>query len=465
MFGGLFKNNPAITPDMRETRGILLSGFGQALSQLGAGQPVNMSATMEALQQRKQAAAMRQGLEGSGVLDKLTPQQRAALAGMPESARMQILMPMLFPPTPEPVNAQTIKGADGRDYAFDPRTKQVTLLPTGAPPPDPVNAQTLRGADGFDYAFDPRTKSVTRLDTGEPRASADTKVVGGALVDSTGKVIYQSPEKPVTTDDITEYNMAVAQGYPGTLQDWIIEQRKASATNVNVGPNGIDYGDPGPGLAWRRSPTGEILLDSQGLPEALPYRGGVAWQKEQAALAKGASAGENDETMTDTVLTAARKAREAVSGGIANGPLGAAAAIIPSTSAAELRRQVDVLKANATKENLAAMRAESPTGGALGSISNTDLSLLASASGALDPNASAEDFASALDNYERTILRIIHGKSQGDAIFAATRPPPAAPPQNFSAMTPDQLLGVDINTLSPSDYDAYAEQLKKAFPK
>lgn len=49
---------------------------------------------------------------------------------------------------------------------------------------------------------------------------------------TTGKPKFAGTGK--LTDDQREYNFAVGNGYKGSLQDWIIAQKKAGATNVNV---------------------------------------------------------------------------------------------------------------------------------------------------------------------------------------------------------------------------------------
>lgn len=43
------------------------------------------------------------------------------------------------------------------------------------------------------------------------------------------------------TDDMREYDAARGQGYQGTLQDWIVGNRRAGATNVNVGTGEKGY--------------------------------------------------------------------------------------------------------------------------------------------------------------------------------------------------------------------------------
>jgi hypothetical protein len=69
------------------------------------------------------------------------------------------------------------------------------------------------------------------------------------------------------------------------------------------------------------------------------------------------------------------------------------------------------------------MRQASPTGGALGSVTEKEGAMLAAAAGAIDPNAGKAQVEKALDNYEKTLLRVIHGPKVGDAIYEQTRQP------------------------------------------
>ena len=213
-----------------------------------------------------------------------------------------------------------------------------------------------------------------------------------------------------------EYNLA--QNDP-SYQEWMNARREKPAAVIGTPPPGykIDY-DPA-GNPVSMSPI-------EGSPAAM--------EAQQQAMKMEAQGGRKD-TSTSTILDAAARAREIMSDesllSPRTGVMGQAAAYVPSSQAAELRRQIDVLKSNATIENLTAMRQSSPTGGALGAVSDRENSMLAAAAGTLDAAASGPDFARALDNYERTLLRIVHGPEAGDAIYAETRPapPPGAAPQ------------------------------------
>lgn len=124
-------------------------------------------------------------------------------------------------------------------------------------------------------------------------------------------------------------------------------------------------------------------------------------------------------TSTDVITSAASRALSAAK----NRNFGAAGTsvvgVLPWTDSAEVMRNVNVLKSNATIENLNQMRQQSPTGGALGNVTEKEGEMLAAKAGALDPNSPT--FERDVADYERTLLRVIHGKEVGDQIFEQTR--------------------------------------------
>ncbi len=172
----------------------------------------------------------------------------------------------------------------------------------------------------------------------------------------------------------------------------------------------------------------EVQYDEAGRPVSMaPIAGSPAALEANAANEKAALR-ENQQSITsDTVLTAAKAARDAMSGAMlpATGTFSATVGDwLPESNAAEVNRQVKALKAVAASENINAMRQASPTGGALGNASDADIKLLQDKAGALDPGAGPSRFKKALDDYERTLLRIVHGPAAGDAIFQRTRMAP-----------------------------------------
>ncbi|MER8831528.1 hypothetical protein [Mesorhizobium sp. M0909] len=225
------------------------------------------------------------------------------------------------------------------------------------------------------------------------------------------------------TSDIQNFQFAKQNGYRGSFEQWTKDNK--GGINVNL-PGAPNIGTIPPGYAAKQDPT-------TGAWTMQPIPGGPA-DESSANAAKG----ENAATATDVITGAAHKIRTLAKEPGATGLVGAGASYIPNTPAAEVYRQVDVLKSNATVENLNAMRAQSKTGGALGSVTEKEGAMLAAKSGALDPKSPY--FQDQLDDYERTLLRVVHGKSAGDQIFDATRQRSDAGPSRVNNPNPPSAI-------------------------
>ena len=202
--------------------------------------------------------------------------------------------------------------------------------------------------------------------------------------------------------------------------------------------------------------AGNVRLDGQGRPMAAPIPGtdtAVERAEAQAASEKKQS---NSETASDIVISSANLARKAVG----RQDFGAAGTSLigklPWTDSAEVMRHTSVLKAQASAGNLQAMRDASKTGGALGNVTEKELKLLEDMSGALNPNSPT--FLRDLDMYERTLLRTIHGKDAGDAIFEESRKSTGL---DFANMSIAEIGQVDIGSLSGPDLDALEARMKE----
>jgi hypothetical protein len=265
----------------------------------------------------------------------------------------------------------------------------------------------------------------------DPRATPQTRAVAQALMqqqmqqnDPLRRLQIQQAEielerarnpQQKTPDSVTALQMRAAEAglRPGTP-----EYQKFM---LSGGDKGITINNEG------NIPAGyQAVRDAQGRITSIePIPGSPAALEMEQALKSRETQGGRRETATDVITTAASEARNLIKNGtLATGSLGRLASNLTESDAAELRRQIDVLKSNATIENLTAMRQASPTGGALGSVTEKEGAMLAAASGAIDPDAGKEQVEKALDNYERTLLRVIHGPKVGDAIFDQSRQDP-----------------------------------------
>ncbi|UXO93935.1 ejection protein [Pseudanabaena phage Pan3] len=98
----------------------------------------------------------------------------------------------------------------------------------------------------------------------------------------------------------------------------------------------------------------------------------------------------------DTLETIDRDARDG-GGWFETGLTGSLLRNVPGTAARDLAGSIQSIDANAAFEELARMRAESPTGGALGAITERELDLLRSTVANLDPNLSQQEFLNQLN--------------------------------------------------------------------
>lgn len=194
--------------------------------------------------------------------------------------------------------------------------------------------------------------------------------------------------------------------------------QQLGGTAAPSGPQVVvnNNGDPVPEIGT--IPQGwEYYIDENGIRRARPVAGGP----EDGSAADLTREG-NKSNAADVVLRAASRAREADASRWVGGIPGRLASNNPSSQNAEVYRQVESLQSMAKVTNLQAMRDASPTGGALGGISAPELIMLETMSGALDP--ASPNFQRDLNDYERMLLKAIHGPDEGERIFQATRVPP-----------------------------------------
>ena len=82
---------------------------------------------------------------------------------------------------------------------------------------------------------------------------------------------------------------------------------------------------------------------------------------------------------------------------------------IPGTAAHDIAKRIDTLQAIAGFDQLNQMRAQSPTGGALGQVSERELTFLQSVIGSLELSQSKGQFLENLARVEATFNEIVHG--------------------------------------------------------
>ncbi len=189
---------------------------------------------------------------------------------------------------------------------------------------------------------------------------------------------------------------------------------------TNVGVGGL--GKPPSGYRW--NPSGEL--------EAIP--GGPAAQKQTDAQRKSAVAVKAVSDKADRTIATIDQALGKV-GTFTTGIPGAVTRKIPGTPAFDLNALVDSVKANIGFDTLTEMRQVSPTGGALGQVTERELQFLQSAVASLETAQSEAQVVNALKklrtHYEnwKNAVQQYHAEQYGDvpANTPAATPQTAAP--------------------------------------
>lgn len=247
----------------------------------------------------------------------------------------------------------------------------------------------------------------------------------------------------------TAMKEAEALGYePGTepYRDYIRQRAERAGIQVNVGPQGIDYGKPPSGMTWARDAEGKVALEADPAtgfmrPVAVPIAGGpVEEERAKATEAKAGQAAQRGQTADivtqdiDEVFRIMDESAFPVTGAwsmIGELPVG--------SPQRDVRSLLDSIRANVGFDKLQAMRAASPTGGALGQVSERENTLLQSALGSLEQSQTASQFRR---NLQR--VRDIYGEIVNPQI---------------SDLTDAQLVDIDLKRLSAEQLQEYLDRV------
>lgn len=170
----------------------------------------------------------------------------------------------------------------------------------------------------------------------------------------------------------------------GTVNDRLV--------NMDTGALIADFSDPPEGPA---APSG-YQWGQQGSLSAIP--GGPADNSAEEA-AKQAEKDAKIAAAQEQAAAAIGVTQDAIDRALAQtnfgttGVLGAAQGMVPGSPGYDLRANIDTIKANLGFEALRQMRQASPTGGALGSITERELAMLQSTISSLDANQSEAQLA------------------------------------------------------------------------
>lgn len=140
-----------------------------------------------------------------------------------------------------------------------------------------------------------------------------------------------------------------------------------------------------------------------------------AQNAQRKAAVEKAAFREPVDNILGVIDAAANAHRLTRKGGPASDPWGRAiTSKLPGTNARDISGYLDTIGANTAFEKLSQMRQESPTGGAVGNVSDKDLVLLKSTIASLDLGQSTDklqkDLATVLKSYQKVLYKLPGGK-------------------------------------------------------
>lgn len=100
---------------------------------------------------------------------------------------------------------------------------------------------------------------------------------------------------------------------------------------------------------------------------------------------------------------------------------------IPGTAAHDVSKLLDGVKANIAFDKLQQMRESSPTGAALGAVSDREMALLQSVVGSLEQSQSATQFKQNLQRLRNLTMDVIHGAGKWKEVAPSDATPTAGP--------------------------------------
>lgn len=187
---------------------------------------------------------------------------------------------------------------------------------------------------------------------------------------------------------------------------------KGPNTVINNGPNGVPYGEPEKGLVWARNADGTVRLDERGAPVAIPYQGGSVFTEQQSAANQKDARNSSAAVKNDIVVQDIDRALGSV-GPLTSGVGAQITDAIGGTPAHDLNALLDSIRANVGFEQLQRLREASPTGGALGPVSDAENRLLQSVLGSLSNTQGSGQLRFNLNRLRNIYLDIIHGPGNG----------------------------------------------------
>lgn len=237
----------------------------------------------------------------------------------------------------------------------------------------------------------------------ETQVDANTKVIGDFLVDTkTGEVIFDGSGGGNGSPEFGLTPMVYRDPQTGAYQPFL--PNKAGGMQALQAPNGLEFvpdaarmGYNPTNIAERGAAEAATALQNAPVMGQATAQQSLAETQGQRASALGTK--EDQFKLLDDVINEVRNQ----SGFSTTGFVGEQMKKIPGTAARDMAANLDTLQAAAGFEKLQEMRNNSPTGGALGSVTERELALLQATWGSLQQSQSQEQFEKNLDRFQKQV--------------------------------------------------------------
>lgn len=237
------------------------------------------------------------------------------------------------------------------------------------------------------------------MDKADPRNQLEMKKLEAEV----GKLTNPQPEMIY---DTREYEQAKKQGYDGSLIDFMTDVKRAGATSINL-PGQPNIGAIPEGWQATQDPVTDVW-------SMRPIAGGPA-AAEAAATKKVAENRKQGEVQRgDLIIQEIDRALGVMDTGVLpDTGWGSLLSSVPGTDAKALSSFLETVKANIGFGELNKMRQQSPTGGALGQVTERELAVLQSVAGSLDQSQSADQLKDNLNRLWNAYQDVVHGQGKG----------------------------------------------------
>lgn len=297
-------------------------------------------------------------------------------------------------------------------------SKKINKMEAEGIPPRAQNAiRRYQQSGNYDEAF----KIYNTFATKEP--TTYKLGMGEVIKDASGKLIASGVPKDTRSNLLKGYQDAVRYGYKGSIEDFAKINR--SGTTVNIGGD-TDFGPVPEGSRRVKRIVPKTPENPEGIVyEIVPLKGSKEYMKQKELKEKKKGAQEEAERALFTVnrdiegaLSFMNQTKDDL---IQPTRAGAVLKELPLirgyTDAGRLENYLESIGSRISISALNTMRKNSPTGGALGSVTERELKMLRDSYGTLDQYGDPQLLEERLIDLQRIFHEVVHGPVEGRKMF------------------------------------------------